>query len=97
MFTCFTFAFKYVFNKDRKAYYYTHSNKLELLWTTVPAIFLAVIIVYGAYRLGLISLWMKHQRMQYVIELYPKQFDWTARYAGVDSTLGNSNYNMISD
>ena len=31
-----------------------------------------------------------------VIELYPKQFDWTARYAGSDSTLGASNYMMIS-
>jgi len=30
------------------------------------------------------------------IELYPKQFDWTARYSGMDSTLGASNYNMIS-
>jgi cytochrome c oxidase subunit II len=91
----FYFPFKYVFNKDRKAYYYTHSNKLELLWTTVPAIFLSVIIVYG------LSAWVditmdETPKDAISIELYPKQFDWTARYAGVDSTLGNSNYNMIS-
>jgi cytochrome c oxidase subunit II len=84
-----------MFNKDRKAYYYTHSNKLELLWTTVPAIFLSVIIVYG------LSAWVditmdETPKDAISIELYPKQFDWTARYAGVDSTLGNSNYNMIS-
>ena len=91
----FYFAFKYVFNKDRKAYYYTHSNKLELLWTTVPAIFLAVIVIWG------LSEWIditmdETPNDAVVIELYPKQFDWTARYAGSDSTLGASNYMMIS-
>jgi cytochrome c oxidase subunit 2 len=91
----FYFPFKYVFNKDRKAYYYTHSNKLELLWTTVPAIFLAVIVIWG------LSEWIgitmdETPKDAVVIELYPKQFDWTARYAGSDSTLGASNYMMIS-
>ncbi|MCO4805947.1 MAG: cytochrome c oxidase subunit II [Flavobacteriales bacterium] len=91
----FYFAFKYVFDKDRKAYYFTHSNKLELLWTTVPALFLAVIVIWG------LSEWIditmdETPKDAVVIELYPKQFDWTARYAGADSTLGASNYNMIS-
>ncbi|GAB5538049.1 MAG: hypothetical protein Salg2KO_01520 [Salibacteraceae bacterium] len=91
----FYFAFKYVFNKDRKAYYYTHSNKLELLWTTVPAVFLAVIVIWGLGEW--IDITMDEQpKDAIVIELYPKQFDWTARYAGSDSTLGASNYNMIS-
>jgi len=90
----FYFAYKYTFSKDRKAYFYTHSNKLELLWTTVPAVFLAVIIVYG------LSAWIditdEAPENSLTIELYPKQFDWTARYSGIDSTLGASNYNMIS-
>ncbi len=91
----FYFAFKYVFNKDRKAYYYTHSNKLELLWTTVPAVFLAIIVIWG------LGEWIEITMDEtsddaIVIELYPKQFDWTARYDGSDSTLGASNYNMIS-
>lgn len=94
-FYLFYFPFKYVFNKDRKAYYYTHSNKLELLWTTVPAIFLSIVMVYG------LSAWIDITmddvpKDAITIELYPKQFDWTARYAGADSTLGTSNYNMIS-
>lgn len=91
----FYFPFKYVFSKDRKAYYYTHSSKLELLWTLVPAAFLAIIIVYG------LSAWItitdEAPEGSLTIELYPKQFDWTARYAGSDSTLGASNYNMISN
>lgn len=91
----FYFAFKYVFNKDKKAYYYTHSNKLELLWTTVPAVFLAIIVIWGLGEW--IDITMDETPDDaVVIELYPKQFDWTARYAGSDSTLGASNYNMIS-
>ena len=43
----FYFAFKYAYDKDRKAYFYSHNNKLEMLWTVVPAIVLAVIIVLG--------------------------------------------------
>jgi cytochrome c oxidase subunit II len=90
----FYFAFRYVFNKDRKAYYYTHSNKLELLWTSVPAIFLAFIIIFGLD--AWIDITDEAPMGSITIELYPKQFDWTARYAGSDSTLGASNYNMIS-
>lgn len=30
------------------------------------------------------------------IELYSKQFDWTARYAGKDNMLGNSDYRLIA-
>lgn len=90
----FYFAMKYAFSSERKAFYYTHSNKLELLWTTVPAIFLAVIIVYG------LSAWIDitddAPEDALVVELYPKQFDWTARFSGSDNTLGASNYNMIS-
>lgn len=91
----FYFAYKYSFSKDRKAYYYTHSNKLEILWTSVPAIFLAVIVIYG------LSAWIDitddAPKDSLTMELYPKQFDWTARYAGQDSALGTSNYNMIAN
>ncbi|GAB4377879.1 MAG: cytochrome c oxidase subunit II [Salibacteraceae bacterium] len=90
----FYFAYKYVYSKDRKALYYTHSNKLELLWTGVPAVFLAIIIIFG------LSSWINIMddapEGSLTIELYPKQFDWTARYAGADSLIGAANYNMIS-
>lgn len=90
----FYFAYKYVSKKGRKAYYYTHSNKLELLWTSVPAVFLAFIVIYG------LSAWVditdEAPEGSMVVELYPKQFDWTARYSGADTKLGASNYNMIA-
>ena len=89
----FYFAAKYYFRKENKAYYFTHSNKLELLWTSVPAVVLAIIIIYG------LATWNKITQPAppdaLTIEIYGKQFDWTARYTGPDGKLGNSNYRLI--
>src|SRR5690554_5706380 len=43
----FYFAWKYVYNKDRKAEYFPHNNKLEVLWTAIPALVLLILILYG--------------------------------------------------
>ena len=90
----FWFAFKYRGKKSNKAEYITHNNKLELLWTSVPAIFLAVIIIYGLTTWNEITDDAPEDSI--VIELFSRQFDWHARYAGADSTLGKASYNVIS-
>jgi cytochrome c oxidase subunit 2 len=90
----FYFAYKYAGKKDGKATYVTDNHKLELIWTSVPAVVLAIIIIYG------ISTWNSITRDTpedpLVIELYSKQFDWTARYTGPDGKLGDANYLFIS-
>jgi cytochrome c oxidase subunit II len=94
-FMLFYFAFRYKKGKDSKAYFYPHNDKLELLWTVVPSIALAVIIIYG------LSLWAKMtgtpDTKAMVIQVYAKQFDFTARYSGADNVLGKSDYRMIDD
>lgn len=90
----FYFAFKYHGSKERKATYFAHDNKLELIWTIVPAIVLAVIIVLGIKKWNHITNAPSADAV--VIELYAKQFDWTARYAGKDNVLGKSNYKLIT-
>lgn len=92
----FWFAYKYYFRKENKATYFAHSTKLELLWTIVPAVVLAVIIIYGLITWNKIMSPVPENEAV-VIELYAKQFDWTARYAGVDNKLGSTNYKLISD
>jgi len=92
----FYYAFKYRKNKNNpQAYFYPHNDKLELIWTVVPSIALAVVIIYG------LSLWGKMtgpaDKDSIVIQLYAKQFDFTARYAGKDNVLGNSNYKLVDD
>lgn len=91
----FYFAYKYVYKSGNKAAFFAHSNKLELIWTVIPAIVLTVIIIYG------LTTWNKIMKPVtdpnvLVIELYSKQFDWTARYAGQDNKLGETNYKLIT-
>src|SRR5690606_33122315 len=43
----FVFARIYRRKKGVKAYYYPHNNKLEMIWTVVPAVVLAFIIIFG--------------------------------------------------
>jgi cytochrome c oxidase subunit 2 len=90
----FWFAFKYYKKNDgRKAEYFLHSNKLELLWTSVPAVVLAIIIIYGLTTWNNIMGPVSEEAIN--IELYAKQFDWTARYAGNDNKLGAANFRLI--
>ncbi len=91
----FSFAFKYQRRKGQEAAYFTHSNKLELIWTVIPAIVLTVIIILGIKTWKGIMMTTAPED-SIVIELYSKQFDWTARYAGKDNALGHTNYHLIS-
>src|ERR1035437_391888 len=43
----FGFAYKYQESDKRKAYYFTHDNRLELIWTAIPAVVLTVLVVFG--------------------------------------------------
>lgn len=90
----FYFAYKYQHRTGQQATYFTHSNKLELLWTVVPAIVLSVIIVLGIKTWAGVMMTDPPENTL-VIELYAKQFDWTARYSGKDNSLGNHDYRKI--
>lgn len=93
-FLLFYFAYKYVRRPGVKAYYFSHSNKLELLWTSVPAVVLAVIIILGLKTWNEITAPAAKDAVK--IELYAQRFNWTARYAGMDNTLGRSDYKLIT-
>jgi len=88
------FGYKYYHKKENTATFFAHSTKLELIWTTVPTIVLTSLIVYG------LTVWNEVTGPEpddaIEIELYGKQFDWTARYAGEDNVLGKSGYRLIT-
>lgn len=89
----FTFANKYRFNPNRKAKFFAHDNRLEMLWTLVPGVTMAFIIVYGLITWNNITGPASADAMK--IELYSKQFDWTARYPGENKVFGAVDYNLI--
>lgn len=91
----FGFAFKYRYDKNRKALYYPHNNKLEMLWTVVPAAVLAVIIILGLRTWNNVTAHPNKGEAE-IVEIYGKQFDWTVRYSGEDNALGLADFKMIS-
>ena len=93
-FLLFYFAFKYRGIKGRKALFYADSHKLETIWTVVPAIVLAGLVLYG------LTVWndvmdSSDAENPLIIEVYAKQFQWEARYAGNDNELGLANVRNI--
>ncbi len=88
------FAFKYRGRKDQKALYFADNNKLEVIWSVIPAIVLAGLILYGLYAWSNIMFIDKDEEV-IEIELYAQQFKWTARYAGDDNVLGKANVRYI--
>jgi len=88
----FWFAYKYQYTEKRKAFYFAHSNKLELIWTVVPAIFLTVLVGMGLfYWFNITSDAPKDAQ---IVEITGKQFNWMMRYPGKDGVLGRKNYRL---
>ncbi|UWY29864.1 cytochrome c oxidase subunit II [Flavobacterium sp. TR2] len=88
------FSFKNRGNKDRKALFFADSNKLEAIWSIIPSVVLACLILYGLYAWNNIMFVDKDEDV-IEIELYAQQFKWTARYAGQDNVLGKANVRLI--
>ncbi len=91
----FYFAYRYSGRKANKATFIAHDNRLEMAWTIVPAVVLAGIIIFGLKYWNEITD-RSSDPNKITIELYAKQFDWTARYAGKDKVLGQTDYRQIS-
>jgi cytochrome c oxidase subunit II len=88
------FSFKYSGKKDQKALYFADNNRLEFIWSVIPAIVLAGLILYGLYAWTNI-MFIDEDEETVDIELYAQQFNWTARYSGEDNILGKANVRYI--
>ena len=90
----FGFAWKYVKRPGVKAFYYPHNNKLEMIWTVIPAAVLAVIIILGLRTWNEITGEADPETEN--VELFSYQFGWTARYAGMNNVLGEFDYKLTT-
>jgi cytochrome c oxidase subunit 2 len=90
----FWFSAKYYYRSNRRATFFAHDNKLELVWTVIPSVVLAIIIAFGLKTWNEMTGEATEDAIR--VELYSKQFDWTARYAGNDGEFGLANYNLIT-
>lgn len=88
------FAYKYQGKKGNRALFYADNDKLEFIWTIIPVIVLAGLIIYGLFTWSDIMNF-EEEEDAIVVELYAKRFNWEARYAGEDKILGNANVRFI--
>lgn len=90
----FWFAYKYQESDKRKPYFFPHNNKLEVIWTTIPAITLTVLIVFG------LKFWFKitgdPPKDALMVEITGHQFGWDIRYSGKDGIFGKKNYKLYN-
>ena len=89
----FWFSFRYSESENRKPYYFSHNNTLEIIWTTIPAIVLTVLVVFGLKHWFKITGDPPENAM--LVEITGQQFGWIYRYPGPDGVLGKKNYKLI--
>ncbi|MEM6799944.1 MAG: cytochrome c oxidase subunit II [Bacteroidota bacterium] len=90
----FWFAWKYRGVEGRKGLYYPHNNRLELIWTAVPAVVMAILVIKGAFVWDDIMMGDPKEN-EISIEVTGKQFDWTYRYPGADGQFGETKVGFI--
>ncbi len=90
----FYFAYKYQQSDKRKAYYYPHNNRLELIWTVIPAIALTVLVGFGIFYWFKITGAPPKNAVQ--VEIVGSQFKWEYRYPGNDKIFGKKYYKNIN-
>jgi len=91
----FWFAYKYQEKENRQAYYFPHDNKLEMIWTVIPAIVLTVLVGFGLYYWFQIT--GEAPKNAQVVEVTGSQFKWEFRYPGKDGKLGRKYFKEINE
>lgn len=90
----FWFPYKYQFSEKRRADFYPDNNKLEVIWTIVPAVVL-FILIFGGWR-AWTDITAPAPENSHIVELLGYQFAWEVRYPGPDNVLGDHDFRLTS-
>lgn len=88
------FGYKYRGKKQNRALFYADNDRLEFIWTAIPVVVLAGLILWGLFSWNDITDIDKYED-PLVVEVYAYQFGWKVRYSGADNTLGDANVRFI--
>lgn len=95
----FWYAYKYRKQEGKKALYISHNNKLEVIWTAIPAIVMTFLVVSGLDAWNDVMADVSPEEIpgkDYIeIEATGMQFAWLLRHPGADNLLGTRNYQLI--
>ncbi|WP_207435872.1 cytochrome c oxidase subunit II [Sabulibacter ruber] len=89
----FVYSYKYQHKEGKIAYYYPHNNKLEIIWTVIPAVVMALLVFSGWKTWAKITSPAPENAV--VVEVMGKQFNWLVRYPGADNKLGLVKHTLI--
>ncbi|MGK0364646.1 MAG: cytochrome c oxidase subunit 2 [Saprospiraceae bacterium] len=102
----FYFAYKYQQKPDRVGEFISHDNKLEVIWTAIPAVVMTFLVVGGLDAWNEITADVPLEAKSTLratgenefieIEGTGYQFAWHLRYPGEDGKLGARNYKKIN-
>lgn len=90
----FVFPYKYQYSDKRKASFYPDNNKLEVIWTIVPGVVLAGLVISGWMAWSDIT--APAPENAHVVEIMGYQFAWDVRYPGKDKVLGDYDYRLTT-
>ena len=91
----FWFSYRYQEKENRKAYYFPHNNRLEVIWTVIPTIVLTILVIIGLRNWFLFT--GDAPKESLVVEVTGKQFGWIYRYPGKDNEFGKKYFRNIDD
>lgn len=92
----FWYSYKYRrTGNDRKALFFAHDTKLELIWTVVPAVVMTYLVANGLIAWNNIFPTLTSEDKYLEIEATGYQFAWDIRYPGADGKLGNKDFRLI--
>jgi cytochrome c oxidase subunit 2 len=91
----FWFSYKYQERENKQAFYFPHNNRLEVIWTVIPAITLTILVGFGLYYWFQITGEAPKDAIQ--IEVTGKQFNWEFRYPGKDGVFGKKYFKEVNE
>jgi cytochrome c oxidase subunit II len=96
----FYYSWKYRETKNSKAEFIPHNNRLEVIWTVIPAVVMTFLVVNGLDTwnkvMGDIGADEVSGKDYIEIEGNGYQWAWQIRYPGNDGLLGETNFRLIN-
>lgn len=92
----FYFAYKYRQQRGRKASYIPHNNRLEVIWTAVPALVMTFLVVGGLDVWNEVMADVGSDEDFLEVEAMGYQFAWSLRYPGADDQLGARDFELTT-
>ncbi len=92
----FWFAYKFRERDNSVGLFMPHDNKLEIIWTAIPAVVMTFLVIGGLDAWNEVMADVDPGEEYIEIEATGMQFAWIMRYPGADGLLGERDYKLIT-